>query len=644
MRRALTSAVLAVTLTVSLLATLAGGAGAAEALTYAPCPTTPGFECSSLQVPLDRKGAVPGTVTLNISRKLAGQRQSTNAVLALAGGPGQAALPLAPFIAEAIAPALTARDLLVFDQRGTGTSGALKCPSAEASAESETRSAERCALEIGPARGSYTTAESVQDIEAIRQAGGYEKLVLYGTSYGTKVALEYAARFPQHVEALVLDSTETPEGPDPFRVSTFQAMRPALAELCSRRACARAGANPLGELAKLIRKTESRPLGAQAFQGNGRKLTGTIGPQDLYSLLLAGDLNPIVRSDLPGAVHAALHGDTAPLARMLTMLALRPPREPTESEVDTALFLATSCEETLFPWSRQAPPATRAVEAESALNALPGSDFYPFDAESALSADVIPLCVSWPDASAPPAPVGPLPNVPALILSGGQDLRTPTANARAVAALIPDAQLLTVPFTGHSVIGADFSGCAETALTQFFSGVTVAPCAASRNRFPPSSPPPRRLSALRPARGLHGGPGRTVTAAVDSLADLRRTVIALIFNFGEPPKGLRFGGLRGGSATLTGDSVRLRSLTFVPGVRLSGVVPLTMLLKHRGSAADLTIAGPAASHGRLSIAPTGAIAGRLAGRSLRTKAAALARAPVQGEPSDFPLPGLARVR
>src|SRR4029077_5285477 len=102
----------------------------------------------------------------------------------------------------------------------------------------------RCARQLGPARGAYTTRESVQDIEAVRQAAGYEKLVLYGTSYGTKVALEYAARYPQHVESLVLDSTETPDGPEPFHVSTFKAIGPALRELCSPRPCGRVSSNP----------------------------------------------------------------------------------------------------------------------------------------------------------------------------------------------------------------------------------------------------------------------------------------------------------------------------------------------------------------------------------------------------------------
>ncbi len=79
--------------------------------------------------------------------------------MALAGGPGQAALPLAEFIAQAIAPALGSRDLLVFDQRGTGASDPLSCPAFEVfSTQPASQLFEQCASELGPARGSLHDA------------------------------------------------------------------------------------------------------------------------------------------------------------------------------------------------------------------------------------------------------------------------------------------------------------------------------------------------------------------------------------------------------------------------------------------------------------------------------------------------------
>src|SRR5208282_5876105 len=161
-------------------------------------------------------------------------------------------------------------DLLVFDQRGTGTSDPLGCNALEGFGNGAlTQLFEQCALEIGAARGGFTTAESVEDIEALRQAGGYQKLVLYGTSYGTKVALEYAERYPQYVEALLLDSVVPADGPEPFYIPSFQAISGVLDELCSRHACAGITANPLRDFARLAARLRGHALNGSVFDGAG---------------------------------------------------------------------------------------------------------------------------------------------------------------------------------------------------------------------------------------------------------------------------------------------------------------------------------------------------------------------------------------
>ena len=96
---------------------------------------------------------------------------------------------------------------------------------------------ERCAEQLGPDRAFYTTADSVADIEAIREAGGYEKLILYGTSYGTKVALQFAQDHPEQVQALVLDSVVLPDGPDQLLRSTTASV-PRSSISCARRGLA----------------------------------------------------------------------------------------------------------------------------------------------------------------------------------------------------------------------------------------------------------------------------------------------------------------------------------------------------------------------------------------------------------------------
>jgi pimeloyl-ACP methyl ester carboxylesterase len=629
----------------------------AGALAFASCPNGPGFSCATLPVPLARGGAPPGAISLSVERRTAPGGASRNAVFALAGGPGQSALPLGEFAARALAPALGVRDLVVFDQRGTGRSSPLSCPALEnLNSRSLAQLLERCARQIGPARGAFTTPESVQDIEALRQAAGYEKLVLYGTSYGTKVALQYAERYPQRVEALVLDSVVAPDGPEPLAIPSFQAIGPILSELCSRHACAGITSNPLGDLAGLIARLRKHALAGSVFDGSGHRHLARLSETDLLAVLQAGDLNPALRATLPAAVRSALRLDPDPLLRLHLLsqglIPDVPHNRPTETSelIDEALFVTTSCEETLFPWQRSASPSARLGQALTALRALPAADFYPFDASTALRSSLISACAGWPDASPAPPAVGPLPNVPTLILSGAQDLRTPTSNAQRVAALIPDAQLEVVPFTGHSVLGADFSRCASGAVAAFFAGTPVGQCAPRNNFFAPTPITPRKLAYVHPPPGLGGRPGRTLTAVLDTILDLSRQVVGATLQASqELPRGSSFGGLRGGYAQLTGSAVILRHLSFVAGVELNGRFPIR---NGELQTAWIQILGAEASHGTVRIGTGSRVTGTLGGQHFDVSLAKLKLSRASGvgsdelvaRPAHFRLPGLIEAR
>lgn len=618
-RRACVPALLVASLAAAALAAWAPPASAS--LSFVGCAEAANFSCATLPVPLDRGGALPGTVPLSVERRLSGAQPSHDAVLALAGGPGQAVLPLGEFIAHAVAPALSTRDLLIFDQRGTGASDPLSCSAFEEVIRvSEARLLEACALDIGPARGDFTTAESVNDIEALRQAAGYEKLVLYGTSYGTKVALEYAERFPQHVEALVLDSVVPTSGEEPFYAPSFQAIAPALGELCSGGACAGITSNPTGDIARLVAQLHRHTLRGSVYDGTGHRHAASLRPADLFGILVAGDLNPALRALLPAAVRSAMRNDPDPLLRLhLLSEGLIPNLPPSglraaSGEVDDALFATTICEETPFPWLRSASPKTRIREALAYLHGLPRGTFSPFDTTTAYEAGLVQGCSRWPDASGPPPAQAPLPNVPTLIFSGAQDVRTPTAQAQQVAHGIPDAQTLVVPFTGHSVVGSDLSHCSERAMSAFFSSAPVAPCSEDVNHFSPTPVTPTRLAAIHPPVGLGGRPGRTLVAALDTLVDLNRQIIgATIEANQELPAGASFGGLRGGYARLTSAAVILHGFAFVPGVQLSGTLPIS---GGELQTATIAVSGAQAAAGSVRFgSPFQSVAGTLGGHS-----------------------------
>jgi pimeloyl-ACP methyl ester carboxylesterase len=578
------------------------------AVVFTRCAQTPALQCGALDVPLDRSGPLPGTIRLAAMRRVAPTNPTRTAVVALAGGPGQAATPLTVDFASVMAPALATRDLLVFDQRGTGASTPLTC---QLVGRTLTDAATRCADQLGVRRGQFTTAASVEDLEALRAESGYDKLVLYGVSYGTKVAMDYAARYPSRVEALVLDSVVLPPGPDTLQRSTFAAMRRVLTELCAQGECAGIAHNPIGQLNGEVRRLARGPLHGRLTDGRGRRREAVITREDLLNIMLTGDLNPTLRAELPGALTSAGHGDSAPLirlaARSANIIDMR--RQAAGEGFSDPVFAATLCEEGAFPWDRAAARATRAQQARSTVRQLGDAPFYPFDGASALGTEIIDLCLGWPTVTPPPVPAGPLPDVPTLVINGAADVRTPLEDADRVRSLLPAAQVLAIPYTGHSALASDQTPehCALRGVAQFFAGQPVTPCATSGNPYSPTPVAPTHLGRLR-GTGGRGKVGRTVTAAVRTAVDLRRQVIGDLLETGQLPR--RLGGLRGGRATLLGGRLTLADVVYVPGVQVSGTVPMDA-----AGAQVLRIAGSKAARGTLTITPS-SITGRLGGRSV----------------------------
>ena len=592
---------------------LVAAPSANAAIAYAPCSARSPLQCGSLDVPLDRSGAVPGSVRLAAVRRVAPTNPTKTAVIGLAGGPGQAALPLVADFVALMAPGLATRDLLMFDQRGTGASSFLRC---SFNARSLTAAGQRCAGDIGARRQQYTTAASVEDIEALRAESGYEQLVLYGVSYGTKVALDYAARHPTRVAGLILDSVVLPPGPDPLQRSTFTAMRRVLAELCAGSECAGISGNPTADLASRVRRLASKPLRGLLTTPGGAHQRVSIGRTNLFDVMLTGDENPTLRAELPGALTSARKGDSAPLIRLVARSAGIIGFQASETDFSDAVFAATLCEEGNFPWNRASNLTGRAQQVNAAAKAAGEGAFSPFDSATALTTEMISLCVGWPSTTGGHVPAGPLPNVPTLVIDGAADVRTPLEDAAITKALIPAAQVLAVPHTGHSALASDLSQeqCAARAVRQYFAGEAVTPCAASDNPFSPTPVAPTKFSRLR-TTGRAGKIGRTITAALATAQDMRRQVIGDALEAGRLPT--RAGGLRGGRVVVRNEILTLFSVTYVPGVKVSGSVPLN------GGRQRLTLGGSKAAKGKLTVTST-AITGRLGGRKVSIVARAAA--------------------
>jgi pimeloyl-ACP methyl ester carboxylesterase len=581
---------------------------AAQALTWTACSDFTGVRCATVTVPLDRTGTDPGQVPLRLGRI---GKSTGNTLMYLSGGPGGAGVEEMINVIP-IVPALMRRYRVIgYDQRGTGRSGLLRCPALERDPHlRDTAAAEQCANGLGVARRHYTTADSVQDMEAIRQQLGVDKLTLFGISYGTELALAYARTFPTHVDRLIIDSVVDPDDADPFVTASFRAMTPTLDGLCPSR-CRGISTDPASDLYELVKRLRTRgEMHGLAYDARGRSHKVTIGPTGLMDLMFNADYDPPLRAAMPAAVRSALAGDSAPLARLVRegdiFNDLGSPRD-----FSTARY-ATICEETPLPWDAGTPLDQRSAIAHQRIAALGPDAFMPFDA-SVVFEDEIDLCLRWPDVPRPPTGVAPppYPNVPTLILQGGEDLRTPPEVSARIAAKIPGSKRIVVPGVGHAVTGSDPTGCGERALVRFVGGGAVP---SSCRRVPTNVPGvlygPSSFDSLPGFGSLPRRIGRTLRALEATFDDLRVvTSPAVLANSG--------GGLRGGSWAVRARTFTVRGYTVVRGVTLTGG-GTSRLVFH--------VSGSKAAHGTVTLRTGGRLRGTLGGRRISVTLGTSARA------------------
>lgn len=173
-----------------------------------------GMQCGYLEVPLAYDGdASHETVRLAATRLPAtGNKQGS--LLSITGGPGMAGI-LVPFEAETLNENF---DIIGYDPRGVGQSHPkISCPAKpdnDGEAEPDTATLEKqnadwvkgCIVNTRlNVMKHLGTDEAVNDVDRFRAALNEERLNIIGFSYGTQVAQMYAERFPDKVQAMVLD-------------------------------------------------------------------------------------------------------------------------------------------------------------------------------------------------------------------------------------------------------------------------------------------------------------------------------------------------------------------------------------------------------------------------------------------------------
>jgi pimeloyl-ACP methyl ester carboxylesterase len=193
-------------------------------LSLEPCTVANGTikaECGHLHVPEDRNAPNSRVLDLGIIRVPAQEaNKAPDPLFFIAGGPGGVATD--PFNVQSVtnqfAEIYKNRDIIFLDQRGINEKHRLTCEYqsisiADASQEAVNNWMTQCLSNLNGDPRFYTTAEAMRDLDEARVALGYDKINLYGLSYGAAAVQVYIRMFPEHVRAAVLDhgaSLDTP--------------------------------------------------------------------------------------------------------------------------------------------------------------------------------------------------------------------------------------------------------------------------------------------------------------------------------------------------------------------------------------------------------------------------------------------------
>jgi pimeloyl-ACP methyl ester carboxylesterase len=470
------SRVLIVAAAAALAAGLAGPVSASPAPRPAPaaptlknphaCPGQPGFTCSTLTVPLDHRGRVPGTLDLQVATAdNTGAPKGT--LLFLTGGPGQPGVPFADRIAHQRLPQVAAQyRFVLLDQRGTGEYGALDCPQLQAQVGSSDIAAPtpaavaECSHILGDRKGLYGTEQTVGDYETLRRALGVDKMVVDGVSYGSFTAARYAAVHPSHVRKVVLDSVlphVDPQADDGLYLVGLHAEARVLRDACA--AAPACGYDPADDLAWVVR---------HRGDADGVRVFDTMVSYEFVDPTYRdADALPGGQGDIVGALHAARHGDSSRLDALLTLFKSG---GDDVAEYSSGLHIDAFCSDSDWPWGRSdAPLAGRPARLARALRLLPASRFWPYTRATAAGSGFTQECLRW--RSRPSAePPARLPRVPVLLLNGDHDLSTPMEWAYEEARHAPDAHVVIVKGASHSIQNRERGHAGRDAVAAFLGG------------------------------------------------------------------------------------------------------------------------------------------------------------------------------
>jgi pimeloyl-ACP methyl ester carboxylesterase len=438
---------------------------------FHPCDDV---QCATLTVPLDWSHPQGRTISLALARRPASGHR-VGVLFVNPGGPGGSGVEFLK-AADTVFPAAVrdSFDLVSWDPRGVGDSTPVKCldnldsfyavdhsPDDVAEIQENVALAHQfvdaCEQRSGDLLPFMSTAATVRDMDAIRAALGEPMVNYLGFSYGTLLGALYAAKYPTHVRAMVLDGPVDPSLDYTQTIvqqaQSFEADLDAFLIHCKDDGCGFAqGSDPSAAFRQLEQQIDAEPIPADQHR--------TLGPGE-FDIGVASALygGTSAWRSLAAALSEAARGNGSGLIDFSDQYTERESDGAYSNE--TAALFATSCLDS------PSPPSVAATEklAATASKAAP-----VFGASTAWLG--LP-CTFWP--VPPQSKPGPIhaPDAPPIVVVGAfHDPATPYAWAQGLARQLDVGHLLTVDGESHTSYALG-DGCVNSAVNDYLLNLTV---------------------------------------------------------------------------------------------------------------------------------------------------------------------------
>jgi pimeloyl-ACP methyl ester carboxylesterase len=438
----------------------------AAALAWAPCYDAKRYDCARLSVPLDRSRPSGPGVSLSVLRVRATKSSKRRGVLLVnPGGPGASGRTFAKQVAAnpIFNKIRQSYDVIGWDPRGVGESAPIRCldsaaydrffaadPNPDDAVERAQMVAVTkefvagCKKRNGEILSHVSTADTVDDMDAIRVALGESKISFAGFSYGTYLGARYADRYPTRVDRFVLDGALDPLATVEQRVELqaigFERGLRNFLQSCTKRKCRfiRNNETALVAFDRLMAGFEAKPLPVK-WRASKKTSTRFLGPGEAYTAVLAALYN--VNLGWPRLKLALNEADRGDGRKLLTLFDLYADRGPDGDYRNTSdANAAVNCTDL--------PNSTNIEDYHALAKRLDRASphFGAFAAYSTI------LCAYWPSTGPAPKPVRAAGSAPILVLGTTDDPATPFVWAESLNRQLVGSRLIKFVSNGHTAI------------------------------------------------------------------------------------------------------------------------------------------------------------------------------------------------